>query len=76
MAKNPKDTIEFLLGEIVTNTNDCAKDISTIKKNQTVIMNKINHLEQRNAWLNGVVFAIGAIGGIIGGFIKSLFTIH
>lgn len=74
MAKNPKDTIEFLLGEIVANTSDCAKDIVTIKKNQATIMNKINHLEQRNAWLNGIIFAVGALGGVIGGFIKGLFT--
>ena len=70
---NPKDSIEFMLGQIVSNQEDMAKDITSIKKNQSVIMVKINGIEKKEAWVRGLAFGIGAIGGIVGSFIKGLF---
>lgn len=73
---NPKDSIEFLLGQIVSNQEDMAKDITSIKKNQAIIMTKVSDIEKKEAWVRGLAFGIGAIGGVIGSFIKGLLFTH
>ena len=71
---DPKQTIEYLLGQIVTGQEAMAKDIAVIRANQKSIKEKVEAIEKKEAWLKGVIFAIGAIGGVVGGFVKSLLS--
>lgn len=67
VKQDPKQTVEYLLGQI-------ANDVATIKERQTSIYEDVEELKKSSAYVKGVVAAIGFVGGIAGGIVKSLLT--
>jgi hypothetical protein len=67
MAKDSKNTDAYLLGQINAN-------VEALLKNQAIVIKDIDDLKKAQAWLKGIAFAIGSIAGLLGGFVKGLFT--
>ena len=78
MAKqDPKQAIEYLLGEIVAGQKTTAKEIHTIRTNQILIIeegkkrdaiinSRLDKLETKNAFNKGFIAAITTIGATMG----------
>ena len=84
MAKqDPKQTIEYLLGEIVAGQKATAEEIHTIRTNQiliieegkkrdTVINSRLDKLEAKNTFNRGFIAAVTIIGGGFGAAIAGI----